>query len=159
MNAPFQNNLVNSNPETGIAYGYISANSLHPEVVDTLMYGSNATNHSYNEYVVDCAHNEGFDPLNTDADQAAEWLFINGAENILDHYEGNEDIISGTHDGVTYSTSWLGGALHFWIYHSPVITQKGRRASPCVPKAAILDTLDGEEEGYDVPSEWRADCE
>lgn len=158
MNA-FQNNLVNRNPETGIAYGYISANSLHPELVDTLMYGSNATNHSYNEFVVNCAHNAGFDPLNTDPDQAQEWLSERDDDNYILNYEGNEEIISGTHEGVTYSTSWLGGALHFFIYHSPVITQKGRRASPCVPNAAILDTLDGEEEGYDVPADWRADCE
>ncbi len=158
MNA-FQNNLVNRNPETGIAYGYISANSLHPEVVDTLMYGSNATNHSYNEYVVACAHNAGFDPLNDDPEQAEEYLQAHDQRYLLDHYEGNEEIISGTHDGVTYQTSWMGGALHFWIYHSPVITQKGRRASPCVPNAVILDILDGEEEGYDVPADWRADCE
>ena len=29
------------------------------------------------------------------------------------------------------------------------------RASPCVPGAAILDTLDGSECGYDVPADWR----
>ena len=28
--------------------------------------------------------------------------------------------------------------------------------SPCVPGAAILDTLDGSTFGYDVPADWRA---
>jgi hypothetical protein len=158
MNA-FQNNLVNRNPETGVCYGYISSNALHPELVDTLLYGFGAINHSYNEYVVACAHNAGFDPLNDDVEQAEEYLRSVDQEDVFDYYEDNESIISGEHDGVVYQSSWMGGALNFWIFYSPHITNKARLASPCVPNAAILDTLDGEEEGYDVPADWRADSE
>ena len=34
--------MTNINPKTGIAYGLISSNALHPDVVDALMYGSQA---------------------------------------------------------------------------------------------------------------------
>lgn len=56
---------------------------------------------------------------------------------------------------VKYRTSWLGGALHVWIFDSPHVTQQARRASPCVPNAGILDTLDGDVLAYDVPADWR----
>ena len=68
----------------------------------------------------------------------------------------DEPIVEGRKDNVHYLSSWLGGALNFFIIESPVITESARRASPCVPGAAILDTLDGSERGYDVPAEWRA---
>lgn len=156
----FQNNLINRNPETGIAYGYISAGKLTSGVVDDLLFGSHAANHSYDEFVVDTAHNEGFDPLNTDPDQAREFLFECNQEDLLDHYEGYEEIISGEYEGVSYQASWMGGALCFFVFCSPNITQKGRKASPCVPNAAILDTLDGDVEGYDVPADWRySECD
>lgn len=58
---------------------------------------------------------------------------------------------------VHYRTSWLGGALHVWIFLSPFTTDKARRASPCVPNAGILDKLDGSVTAYDVPADWRSD--
>ena len=151
----FQNNLINRNPETGIAYGYISANALDGGVVDTLMFSSNATNHTYNEFVLELAHNSEFDPHSDNVEEAMEHLIDCEMEEDLEFYEGNEEIVSGTYEGVTYQSSWMGGALNFFIFHSPNITNKGRKASPCVPNACILDTLDGEVEGYDVPADWR----
>ena len=40
--------FTNINPETGIRYGYISAQSIHPDILDTIMY-SVGTDLSFNE--------------------------------------------------------------------------------------------------------------
>lgn len=161
MNAQLE--MLNRNPKTGIAYGYISANQLDQEVVFELLYGSQATNHTENEVLVDFAENEGFErtgDLQADYVSAMEWLEENYDGNWEDDVPVPEEcIVTGTCQGVSYQSSWLGGALNFWIFESPVTTDKGRRASPCVPGACILDTLDGSESGYDVPAEWRADHE
>lgn len=41
--------LPNRDPDTGTRYGYISANSLDPDVVDEMMYGSQATDLTYQQ--------------------------------------------------------------------------------------------------------------
>lgn len=153
-------NINNVNLSTGVPYGYISANALDPDLVDDLMYNPGATNHTYDEayrYAYDC--------------MKAEWCATNPGQNpddfddtIHDMVEReygdtlncDEPIVEGRKDNVHYLSSWLGGALNFFIIESPVITERARRASPCVPGAAILDTLDGSERGYDVPEDWRA---
>lgn len=112
---------ANTDVLTGIAYGYISANALEPEVVDDLLY-------RYNEV---CTGDE------------------DGSEGDLPEAEGV------TPEGVRYCTSHLGGALNFFILWSPIVTDRARRASPCVPNAGIIDTLDGSVTSYDVPAEWR----
>jgi len=136
--------IANINPETGIAYGYISANSLDSDLVQELLYGPKAIDESYAD-----AYRDAFpDNPESDADYAAVQAFN-------DSYECGESTISGELDGVTYRTSWLGGALNFFILKSPWTTDKARLASPCVPNAAILDTLDGSVTGYNVPDDWR----
>lgn len=130
---------ANINPETGVAYGYISSTALDDELVDALLYGPQSTNQSYQEAL------EEWKAANEDSDE----------QEFSDSYEDYEPIIHGEYEGVTYQTSWLGGALNFFIFQSPHITDQARMASPCVPNAAILDTLDGTITGYDVPSEWR----
>ena len=40
--------MTNINPDTGIHYGYISARSIHPDILDTIMY-SVGTDLSFNE--------------------------------------------------------------------------------------------------------------
>jgi len=136
--------IANINPTTGIAYGYISANALDHETVDELLYGDKAENETRNE-----AFREAFpDYDEATADEKAIQAF-------WDQYEDYEPEISGELEGVKYRTSWLGGALNFFILESPVTTDKARLASPCVPNAAILDTLDGSVSGYDVPADWR----
>ena len=137
--------MNNMNMETGIAYGYISANALDSDIVHELMYGVQAKNISYARFLEELEQEHD---LNTDEGQYAY-------DEALEYYEDDEPEILGVYEGVYYTTSWLGGALHFWIFSSPIVTQKARRASPCVPGAAILDTLDGDVEGYDVPAEWR----
>lgn len=151
--------MPNINALTGIPYGYIAAAALNQDVVDELLNGRGAIDLSYLE-ALDEAHKRA------DID-AAELGYVHGApdwdrfvekhvETQMNYYECDEPDIEGEHEGVTYATSWLGGALNFWIFESPVATHRARRASPCVPGAAILDTLDGSEFGYDVPAGWRA---
>lgn len=156
MNPP-----INTNTSTGIPFGYISAQALNPEVVMDLTLGPQATDLTWDEFE---DHHRG--RINI---EAAERGFEHGSrdwenfcerelEKVLDDYSPVEPCIAGVLDGVSYRTSWLGGALNFWIFDSPVTTDKARRASPCVPGAAILDTLDGSEFGYDVPADWRAEA-
>ena len=150
----------NINPGTGVPYGYISARALAPDLVDDLMYGAHTR---------DLSFEEGLAAATNDAEIAASELgFAHGSpdwenfvdarvEAAMDEFYSDEPIISGCKDGVEYQSSWLGGALNFWIFKSPLTTDKARRASPCVPGAAILDALDGSEFGYDVPADWRTE--
>lgn len=139
---------ANINPETGIAYGYIAANALDQDVVTELMYGDAAINltadEAFKEWESDFEREHDREP--DDGDKMSFW----------DGYEDYEPIIEGTYEGVKYRSSWLGGALNFFIFESPHITEKAGRASPCVPNAGILDDLDGDVQAYDVPPDWRA---
>lgn len=158
--------IPNINEKTGIPYGYISANALDSEVVDSLMFGSQAVDLSYAEFYseqmcqifnaevtddnyVTIMSDEGYEEW-LDEHYDGDWR-----QEISDQYEPCELCVEGVYEGVTYCSSWLGGALNFFILESPVTTDKARRASPCVPGAGILDTLDGSEFSYDVPGDWR----
>lgn len=148
--------MQNINPETNIPYGYISAHELHDFVVHELMYGENAVDHSWREAFTDAAQNLGFE--GTDYEEAEDWAQTEDKYIEVEDLLGESDcepLIDGTYEGVMYQTSWLGGALNFWIFNSPVITKRGTQGSPCVPNACVLDNLDGDYEGYDVPDEWR----
>lgn len=149
--------VANINPETGIAYGYISANTLDSDLVTELLDGG--VNHTreaaYREWREEKA-----------AQLMAADLTINGmdeakdradcvAYEFADNYYDEEPVVEGVHEGVSFCSSWLGGALNFFISHSPYTTDKARRSSPCVPNAGILDTLDGDVTSYDVPPDWR----
>lgn len=46
--------MTNTNPETGIRYGVVSANSLNPDVVQDLFYGPDADDLSYKDACHDC---------------------------------------------------------------------------------------------------------
>lgn len=102
----------NLHPATGIAYGFVAANELDPEIVDALMAVSD------------------------------------------DDFDG-EPYAEGVYDDVRYRTSYLGGALSFFILESPVVTDRAGLASPCVPNAGILSyTMDGGVQAYSVPEFW-----
>lgn len=147
--------MQNHNPTTGVAYGYIAANDLDPEVVDALMYGSQAKDLSYVEALEE--------HLKTSR-AAFEWVFPKEefdadfeTEVFNQDYEVEEPHIEGVYEGVTYGTSWLGGALHFFILESPVISE-GKPCSLCVPLALDLGSVGkGNYEGYGVPADWRAE--
>ncbi len=138
--------VANINKNTGIAFGYISARALHDDVVDSLL--NDGINESYQE-----AYKEHKAALIEEG--LTEDVIERKMEIFAERWEDYEPTISGEYEGVKYCTSWLGGALNFFIFESPVITEKARLASPCVPNAAILDTLDGSVQGYDVPADWR----
>lgn len=159
--------MNNTNTETGIAFGYIAANDLDSELADTLMYGLQATDYSFKEALEQAiieakgAWEDDCDEKATAAAEAGtdyvpeEFEFSN--DEFGDKYSCDEPIIGGVHEGVTYQSSWLGGALHFFIFHSPVITHTAKQASPCVPGAGILPSGEGSETCYDVPYDWLHD--
>ena len=151
---------ANINPDTGIVYGYISADALDPDTVDELMYGRQARDLTRAEVWQDFV-----------ALTKQDWLQAGGTEDDFDKeahrdrfndgYVPEEPTIEGEIDcpgygPVQHATSYLGGALNFWVFKSPFTTDKARRASPCVPNAGILDTCDGDVTAYDVPADWRA---
>jgi len=148
--------IANINPDTGIAYGYISAHALDQDLITELFNeGTSLTaNEAYAEWLK--AHTEEIANDNeTLSPEEAKEEAESDAQDFWDSYEGYEEIVEGTKDGVHYCSSYLGGALNFFIFFSPVVTENARLASPCVPNAGILDTLDGNVQSYDVPSNWR----
>ena len=151
----------NTHPETKIPFGYISADALDLEIVERLLFGGQARDLSFEEFCEEVsaeveieAAERGLDHGTRDWDDWCE----REREHRLEAYEPPDELsIEGRYEGVTYRTSYLGGALNFWILYSPYTTDRARRASPCVPGAAILDVLDGSEFGYDVPCDWRGE--
>ena len=148
--------MTNTNPETGIRYGYISANSLNSDLLQELLYS----------YGVDLSYNEAADNLFNEAMsdakmQAADAGVIFDKEAFQDEWECpdidiDEPIFAGTCEGVNYQVSWLGGAINLFIFESPV-TGYYDLCSPCVPGAVNLDNPNANGYlGYDVPAEWRA---
>ncbi len=153
---------TNRNPATGIAYGYIAAAALDGDLVAELMDGTGVErfhNHTHAAIEAEAKRNwmamceasaEGaekpFDSMEAEAAFEMDW---DGVGDV------SEESVEGIKDGVHYASSWLGGALNFFVFESPHVTAKANMASPCVPGAAILDTLDGDVEGYDVPPDWR----
>lgn len=162
---------ANINPATGIAYGYISANALHPDVVQTLQ--DNGKDVDYDDAVAE-AQNEAVrewaskllaaDVLDLDlfvklkdsdlvaldddrlSDALLEYVQANwsGSEweqKFNDDYQPDEPIHEGEHEGVKYRTSWLGGALNVYIFESPFVTETARECSLCVPNAGNLDQV------------------
>ena len=150
---------TNVNPITGVAYGYISADALDQDVVQELLYGPGADDLTYLEREEEAAKdaaNEAYERGLDYGTTAYEDFVDRRVSEEMDNFQCDEPTIHGECGGVEYRTSWLGGALNFFIFFSPVTTDKARAASPCVPGAAILDTLDGSTFGYDVPADWRA---
>jgi hypothetical protein len=171
---------VNVNPESNIAYGYISANALHPDVVDELQNGTDvyyeeakedAQRQAANDDEVQAEYVDSGECTEAQWEKADEderyretlhwvkenWCGSNREQSFNDSYSPDEPVHEGEREGVKYRTSWLGGALNVWIFESPHITHLARAASPCVPGAGILDTLDGNVTAYDVPPKWRDD--
>lgn len=168
---------TNVNLETGIAYGYISANSLHPDIVQDLQ--DNGTDVYYEDALKEAQRDaaetkEAQDEAKADADDSqwdeldvdeifdrtlaylqANWSGSKFEQKFNDDYQPDEPVHEGEKDGVKYRTSWLGGALNVWVFESP-FTCKTVPCSPCVPGAGDLDNVGkGDYECYDVPPNWR----
>jgi hypothetical protein len=168
---------TNHNPDTGIAYGYISANALDPDIVDELQMDGTDVYYepALDDYQQDLSINPVLqdeacedagtkrDDLNENELRAQALAYIRGRwsgskweQEFNDSYQPDEPVHEGEKDGVKYRTSWLGGALNVWIFESP-FTGRFQQCSPCVPGAANLDNPDPDGIlGYDVPPEWRS---
>lgn len=140
----------NKHPETGVAYGVIGSQVLDAEIVDTLIYGGHIKNLTYDAGLAEwllarqrAALEDGFT-----YDEMEE------TDAFAENYERHEDTITGTYEGVTYATSWIGGALHFFITFSPFI-KACRQCSPCCPGAGDLHS-EGDMLTYNVPPDWIA---
>ena len=139
----------NVNELTGIRYGIISANSLDGELVQDLLYyeGEDLSWKEVEEEIKIAMREEGV--TEEDWDRTLD-------DRLSDVYI-DEPIVEGECEGVKYRTSWLGGALHFWIFESPRIGLYSE-CSPCCPNAGNLDSPnDDGVECYDVPEGWRVD--
>lgn len=144
---------VNRHLTTGIAFGYIRADHIDPDMLNDLLY-SHGTDVSYKEALAEHLAQErrlheglqegDHDDEDFDEDEATQAF--------ADEYQCDEPIIEGEHEGVKYRTSWLGGAQHLWVFESPVLT-KCRPCSLCVPGAGNLDQV-GDYLAYGVPASW-----
>lgn len=151
---------ANINHNTNIPFGYISASKLDSEVVDQLMFGPQARNLSWEEFLKEFLREQRAEFESASAGELESNPYNdNGefdeayAEEVAgDLYMGEEEIIEGELEGVKYATSWLGGALNFYIFESPWIA-KCRPCSICVPNAGDLGS-EGDYEAYGVPEDW-----
>jgi radical SAM superfamily enzyme with C-terminal helix-hairpin-helix motif len=150
--------------ETGICYGYISSDSLDQEVVQELMYGPQAVSLSFKEAYAQ-REAEIQKDLEVLAEEQDEAIRVDWVEEELSKAMANEEIhvtdeeiVEGTYEGVHYISSWLGGALHFFITQS-LYTSRRELCSMCVPGAGNLNSVESRHghTTYDVPKDWRAE--
>lgn len=164
--------MVNMNASTGIAYGYINANNVNSEVLNTIF--SAATDARRLECEVDFAsrfgyvqpeQNEGeifyhylgrvqdtlLDFLNAKQDEEPDFVeTVESHDAEFEEYTGDIHvaIIDDTH--VIYNTD----NNTICVMDSKTVG-KYFACSPCCPNAGDLDSAGGDVETYDVPAEWR----
>jgi hypothetical protein len=143
--------IPNINPETGIAYGVVSLNSLADWVFDEFFY--NGTSLTYKAAV---------EEWRADTDAPDDEY---PPEEITDGWQFDEEVWELETDGMQLGLSYLGGAPLVWVFASPVATY-ARGCSPCVPGAGDLDSVgkgqhgDGNVRCYTLPDGWwRSDDE
>ena len=143
--------MPNFNEVTGIRFGIISANSLHPEVIDQMQQGKDL---HYEEVRADLwARVEGVCQGYMSDEDASDVADL-AVENLAQNWQDEEPIHAFDIDGVKGQTTWLGGALLVWVFESPVI-DKFNLGSPCVPNAVIISSPNPDGfEGYGVPADW-----
>jgi hypothetical protein len=162
--------MPNMNPKTGIHFGYIRTDSIHSDVLQTLLY-SVGKDVSYASALEDFLADERrkhesemeekriakaeLDGGTLSEDDDLDFDEDTATEKFSNAYQCDEPTIEGEYEGVKYRTSWLGGAMNLWIFESPFIT-KCRPCSLCVPGAGNLDQT-GEYEAYGVPVAWLDD--
>ena len=149
--------IANVNPNTGIAYGYISARCLDPDLVRELMNNgvNSSADEAFKEWRATKADMLFETELTIETIEQATLLADDLSHEFWDSWDEAEPCAEGEHERVKYASSWLGGALNFFILWSPFVTESACMASPCVPNAGILDTLDGSVTAYNVPHDWR----
>jgi hypothetical protein len=151
--------MSNRNEITGIRFGYIAADKLDGDVVHELMYGAGAVNLSEKEAErEEVARQEAeYDAKLEVYRESGVYVDVEPFEPDLNTFESqvDEPTVEGVYEGVSYCSSWLGGALNFFITESPH-TGEFVACSPCAPGAADLgNPQPGGVVGYNVPPEWR----
>lgn len=160
--------MIPNQDEHGIRYTMYSMNDIDSDLVDDLLY----------TYGKDLSYEAAYEE--EEACQRAEWenncetSSILAQENfdvipVFADFEADfkdfvpmidEPVIEGTHQGIHYRTSWLGGAQMLWVFKSPIIGHFNL-CSTCVPGAcdgsAPTPRADGFC-GYAVPPDWLADA-
>lgn len=139
----------NFNENVGLPFTYFSCNNLDPELINGLQM--NGFDVHYEEalqeasYKAECDYEKG---IYFSYDEAYEEAVAE-----LDDWYDDEPCHEGEHEGIIYSTTWLGGALLLCVMDSPL---RGRFAqcSPCLPGALDGDTP-GDCEGFDIPESWK----
>jgi hypothetical protein len=165
MNIFMTNPSANINPATGIAYGIISSHNLDPEVVQQLMYGPQATDKTYTQWIDDrrndlrCQIQNVLEDCGMEHTESLSQMIVDGInDDDFGDYQCEEPLIMGVLDGVSYGTCWLGGALNFFIFESSLVLDDVPECSPCVPNAGNLDSyLDGVRgniQTYAFPVTW-----
>lgn len=161
---------ANLHPETGIRYSYVSANELDCETVDDLMYNHVVEDYSFDEWlkeqeIIFEAEQDEREALAEDAGESYEREEFDPNDcDMLEQYEEYEPEKLIKTEGFTLRSSWLGGALHFYVIESP-LTAPFPNCSPCVPNAGcltyenLLESQKDQDHGitldaYVIPVEW-----
>lgn len=154
----------NTNPETGIRYGIINANSLDPEVIDQIQTVGRDINWENALLEVEAQARQGAANQLADGhisvaevDDVFDTLRDEGEEALRNSlFDCDEPIHEFEIDGVKGRTTWLGGALLVWIFSSPTLNLVDL-CSPCVPNCGNLDSPNPLGfKCYDVPSDWKS---
>lgn len=153
--------MINTNIDTGIRFGIVSANSLHGDVIDEIQqYGTDVHwDDAVSELRERMAAEWADEGKSSDDDEFTE-AFEEAVEDLGNSWMDDEPVHEYETQQCSVMTTWLGGAMMVWVFKSPYIV-KARLCSPCVPNAGDLDSKDKEDgfDCYDVPPEWYADYE
>lgn len=143
----------NTNTDTGIRYGIIAAQNLHPGVIDEIQnLGVDTGLAEVREEVRNGLHRVLDDYCST---ELIEYLLGEAMEEVIESWQPDEPVHEFVIGGVKGHTTWLGGALHVWVFESPRMGEFAL-CSPCVPNCCDLDSPQpGGCVGYDVPPAWR----
>lgn len=170
--------IPNYNPDFDVYFGIVSARNLDSEIVDLLLFGNpNSVNHTEADaiaelakefrvfanpdgtwYVADAEDNSVnlLDVTFPDCPSAIE--ACDGGYRALENLQIEEPIIEGVYDNTKYISSWLGGALHFFITEARAYTPWAPACSPCVPNAGNLDSwidgATGNQSAFLPPMSW-----
>lgn len=153
---------ANINPNTGVAYGVISARSLDPEIIAMIEdNGDNVSEQNAEDEIrreINAEIEGGkleADAFGDEMEKRIQRWHENSDEHVYRYVEYDDD---GKIEVEVYST-WLGGAQLLYVIQSPHLCSAAP-CSPCCPNAGDLDNrYENGDRGvtcYDVPPDWRA---
>lgn len=161
----------NTNQETGIPFGVISARSIDSDVFTSLLDNGTDRNQlvSTIQFVVSYMEQVGIpvspDLKKLDVDLQTLQGYADRAEFLASKYDIDlecmnmdfvEPCVFGEADGVRYMIDQLGGAYLLTVLESPFMAH-ANKCSPCCPNAGDLDNLNEYgSECYDIHPSWKA---